>query len=189
MLEDERSLVAAAKHGDRHAFEKLAERCAPRVYALVYRMVRGRREEAEDLTQETLLRAYASLASFREDSAFSTWLHRIAVNLTLNRLDRKNLVAASLEDDPREVADKDASAQPLAALQTSELRQVLEAAILRLSDSLRVVFVLRELEGLSHDEIARMLDSNSQAIRVRHHRAKKVLMELLAPYVLEGQPR
>ncbi|GMU57491.1 MAG: DNA-directed RNA polymerase sigma-70 factor [Candidatus Xenobia bacterium] len=189
MLEDERSLVAAAKQGDRHAFEMLAERCAPRVYALVYRMVRGRREEAEDLTQETLLRAYASLASFREDSAFSTWLHRIAVNLTLNRLDRKNLVAASLEDDPREVADKDASAQPLAALQTSELRQVLEAAILRLSDSLRVVFVLRELEGLSHDEIARMLDSNSQAIRVRHHRAKKVLMELLAPYVLEGQPR
>ncbi len=183
---DESVLVAAARRGDRAAFEVLAERYAPRIYALVSRMVRGRREEAEDLTQEALLRAFQSLASFREDSSFYTWLYRIAVNRTLNRLEKKSPV---LEDEPRERADTDLSTQPMAALQSAELRGVLESAIGQLSDSLRVVFVLRELEGLSHDEIASLVGANAQAVRVRLHRAKKELMERLAPYVLEGQPR
>lgn len=186
MSADETGLVNAARQGDRVAFEVLAERYAPRIYALIFRMVRGRREEAEDLTQEALLRAYQSLGSFRADSSFYTWLYRIAVNRTLNRLDKKSL---PVDDEPRDMADRDLSAQPLPALQNQELRQVLEAAILQLSDSLRVVFVLREIEGLGHDEIAELVGANAQAVRVRLHRAKKELMERLSPYVLEGRPR
>ncbi|MEW6280529.1 MAG: sigma-70 family RNA polymerase sigma factor [Candidatus Eremiobacterota bacterium] len=196
MAEDERSLVAAAKNGDRTAFEALAERYAPRIFALIYRMVRGQREEAEDLTQEVLLRAYQALASFREDASFYTWLYRIAVNRTLNRIQKKKLSSVSLDeplqegDRPREVADPDSCFQPAAALENRELGQTLQKAVDQLSESLRVVFLMREVEGLSHEEIAAALGSTSQAVRVRLHRAKKELMERLAPYVsgAEGRP-
>lgn len=190
MSEADRKLVSRAKAGDRAAFDALVEKHARPIYGLIYRMVRGNKEEAEDLTQEVLLRAYKALPKFREDSQFSTWLHRIAVNRTLNRLQKKTVPARSIhettpdgEERLREVPD--AGRGPQEQLQDSELRSVLERAIDHLSDSLRAVFVMREVQGLPHEEIASILGVKSQAVRVRLHRAKKDLIKMLSPY-LEG---
>ncbi|MBI3927833.1 MAG: sigma-70 family RNA polymerase sigma factor [Armatimonadetes bacterium] len=190
MSETDHVLVARAKAGDRTAFEALVDRHARPIYGMIYRMVRGQREEAEDLTQEVLLRAFQALPSFRGDSQFSTWLHRIAVNRTLNRLQKKSIPARSIHDVAPDRPDlelelPDQRHRPDRQAERQELKGVLERAIDHLSDSLRAVFVLREIEGLSHESIASILGVQSQAVRVRLHRAKKELIKMLTPY-LEG---
>lgn len=183
MSESERDLVRRAQTGDLVAFEILAGKYSKAIYGHIFRMVRGRREEAEDLTQEALLRAFKALGRFRGDCKFSTWLRRIAVNLTLNRLQKKQLPASSIDEEPpeggRPVEIPDESFGPERKLDQNELKRALEAAIEQLSPNLRTVFVMREVEGLSHEEIAEVLETNSQAVRVRHHRAKKQLAGIL----------
>lgn len=188
MSDQDRLLVIRAQNGDRAAFEELVSRHARPIYGFILRMVRGHREEAEDLTQEVLLRAYKALPRFRGDSKFSTWLHKIAVNRTLNRLQKRKLssVSTSLvrEDGTLAVLDiPDSSMGPERLAGRSETMAMIEQALGELSDSLRVVFVMRELQAMSHDDIARSLGCTSQAVRVRHHRAKKELAKRLAPYL------
>ncbi len=183
-------LVSKAKSGDRTAFEVLVEKHARSIYGLIYRMVRGNKEEAEDLTQETFLRAYQGLTKFRGDSQFSTWLHRIATNLTLNRLKKKSLPVRSIFEQSEDGKERlqqlpDPHRTPHQAIQDSELRQMLERALDHLTDNLRAVFILREIEGLPHDKIAHILNTTTRAVRVRLHRAKKELCKILSPY-LEG---
>lgn len=179
MTDEERALVARAQGGDRPAFEELVTRHGARIHGLVLRMLRGNREEAEDVTQEVFLRAFEALPRFRGDSGFYTWLYRIAVNRTLHRLEKKKLPTTPLED--LQVADP--SEEPAQAAVSGELGQALKAALDRLSDGSRTVFLLREAQGLSHDEIAEVLGIAAGAVRVRLHRAKKELVRLLSPYL------
>ncbi|HXE71471.1 MAG TPA: sigma-70 family RNA polymerase sigma factor [Candidatus Nitrosotenuis sp.] len=191
--EEDGILAARAKSGDGQAFEELVSRHGRRIYNVVLRMVHGDREEAEDLTQEVLLRAYQALPGFREESGFYTWLYRIAVNRTLNRLQRKKLAVRSLDEPltdedgerPRELPD--ASGDPQAVYAHRELARALERSLDQLNQTSRAVFVLREVEGMSHEQIALVLGSTSQAVRVRLHRAKKELMRLLSPWLAEGR--
>ena len=185
---EDAALVVRAKQGDRAAFEQLAQRHARRVFGLILRMLRGDREEAEDLAQDVWLSAYKGLAGFREESQFGTWVHRIAVNKTLNRLQKKVLPSRPLvntnpEGDESTMDIPDTGETPEMAAQRHELQRAVVKALDKLSDTLRQVFVLRELHHMSHEEIAEMLGSNPQAIRVRLHRAKKELVSQLGPYL------
>ncbi|MGE0488682.1 MAG: RNA polymerase sigma factor [Vulcanimicrobiota bacterium] len=195
MSENDRILVARAQKGDREAFEVLVEQHARPIYTLVFRMVRGRREEAEDLTQEVMLRAFKALPRFRGEAKFSTWLHRIAVNLTLNRLQKKSLNPQSLSqgdegDGEHWLEIPDTSMAPEVMAERAETMACVRAALAEMSESLRVVFLMRELQGMSHDDIAATLGASSEAVRVRHHRAKKELVKRLASLkrAREGKP-
>ena len=146
-------------------------------------MLGGSREDAEDLAQETFLKAFRALNSFREESQFRTWVRRIATNVALNHLKKKRLLTMSLEvgegESERTLDMPDDQFSPEVHLTGALAQQFVEGALNQLSPNLRMVFVLKELEGYTHEETARLLGVNAQAVRVRHHRAKKQLAQYL----------
>lgn len=185
---DEEALLTGLRAGDRHACACLLKRFAPHVYAVALRMT-GDPDEAEDVLQETFISACKHVQEFEGRSALGTWLHRIATNAALMRLRRHTPDEVSLdqpiaslegEDIPREIADW--TFYPAGHALDGETRQVIEQAIAQLPDTLRTVFVLREIEGLSTEETADMLGIGLSAAKVRLHRARLRLRELLTPY-------
>lgn len=173
-----------AKEGDQAAFTALVSSHAPSVYGHLLRMTGGNREDAEDLAQETFLKAFRAIGTFREESKFKTWVRRIATNVCLNHLKKKRVLTTSLEvgsgGEERTMDIPDQQFSPESQLQGHLGQEFVEAALSRLSPNLRTVFVLKELEGYTHEETARMLGVNAQAVRVRHHRAKKQLAKYLS---------
>jgi RNA polymerase sigma-70 factor (ECF subfamily) len=172
---DDRLLVAECLEGNREAFDILVERHQRRVYQLCYRFV-GNHEDASDLAQETFIRAYRGLEGFRGQSAVSTWLHRIAVNLCLNRVSAKSATIDSLEyreqiDERLETAD--------AALVRMERAAVVRAAIARLPRKQRATLVLRVYHDLPHDEIAGILGTSVGAAKANFFHALANLRKLL----------
>jgi RNA polymerase sigma-70 factor (ECF subfamily) len=173
-------------------FEEIVERYHGKVFQLVYRYT-GDYEEASDLTQDTFVRAYRAWGEFRGESQIYTWLYRIALNLCHNqrkkgdrkkRLEGASLDAPQYEDDesrPLEVAD--ARPQPSHRIENDELRERLHEALLSLPDNYRTVIVLRDIEGLSYEEIASVTDSTLEAIKSRLFRARTLLREILSPYL------
>ena len=165
----------------RPSFEMLYALHKRRVYSLCLRML-GNVAEAEDLTQEAFLQLYRKIATFRGDSAFSTWLHRLAVNVVLMHLRKKGLPQVSLEetlepsqeDGPR----KDIGARDL-TLSGSVDRVTLERAIENLPPGYRLVFVLHDVEGYEHNEIAGMLECSIGNSKSQLHKARMKLRDLL----------
>lgn len=190
MTETDASLLERARAGESRAFQGLVERHARRAYNVIFRMA-GDAVVAEDLLQDALLKAYRSLPAFRGDSSFQTWLHRIAVNLTLNwlRKTRGRVVFESLDAPVRVGSDElrrevpDWNDNPERHLAAGEVMSEVERAVAALGDANRVVFTLREIEGLEYVEIARLLECTEEVVRTRLHRAKKQLRERLRPYV------
>lgn len=185
---DEEALLTGLRAGDRHACACLLKRFAPHVYAVALRMT-GDPDEAEDVLQETFISACKHVQEFEGRSALGTWLHRIATNAALMRLRRHTPDVVSLdqpiaslegEDIPREIADW--TFYPAGHALDDETHQVIEQAIAQLPDTLRTVFILREIEGLSTEETAEMLGIGLSAAKVRLHRARLRLRELLTPY-------
>lgn len=196
MDEREQRLLEQLRAGDRDAFSALVEPYAPRVYSVLVRMTEDR-AAAEDLLQDALLQAYRAIDRFRGESGLYTWIHRIAVNKALNWIRRvkgkirfESLdapVAGSDGEMQRDVADaRDAPEVRTAQRETAE---VIEEAVAALSDANRIVFTLRELEGLGYDEIARTLECSEEAVRTRLHRARKELKERLRPYLESMEAR
>lgn len=181
-------LVRAAKRGDRSAFGELVRRYESKIYRLARRMTPSD-QDAEDVVQEAFVKAYRSLGEFREKSKFSTWLYRIAVNLSLMKLRRKRLEVISLDqkmstDDGDMVIEfEDQSPDPLRRLLEKESATVLDRAIDSLSPSYRAVFVLRHVEGFSTEETARILKTSVAAVKSRLHRARLALQEKLFEYM------
>jgi RNA polymerase sigma-70 factor (ECF subfamily) len=178
----EKEAVSRAQREDASAFESLYHLHSLRVYSLCLRMV-GNTAEAEDLTQETFLMVYRKIRTFRGDSAFSTWLHRIAVNLFLMGLRRKTSLETPLENhgEPgtyRPVAQDELAGADL-TLAGSLDRLNLERAIEKLRPSQRLVFVLHDIQGYKHTEIAKMLDWSIANSKSRLHRARAQLRTLL----------
>src|ERR1700731_4464354 len=177
----EAEAIDRAKGGDAEAFEGLYGLHKRRVYSLCLRMT-GNTAEAEDLTQEAFLQLYRKIATFRGESAFSTWLHRLAVNVVLMHLRKKGLPQVSLEetlepsqeDGPR----KDIGARDL-TLSGSVDRVTLERAIENLPPGYRLVFVLHDVEGYEHNEIAGMLDCSIGNSKSQLHKARMKLRDLL----------
>ena len=179
----EAEAMQRARHGDRTAFEYLYRLHSRRVYAVCMRMV-GNSAEAEDLTQEAFLLLLRKIHTFRGDSAFSTWLHRLAVNLVLMRLRKKSLPVFSIEAIP----DTDDETAPLRTLELGAPDLILEGAIdrinlqrciQRLPAGFRKVFVLHDIQGYRHREIANLLGRSVGDSKSQLHKARKRLRESL----------
>jgi RNA polymerase sigma-70 factor (ECF subfamily) len=185
----EAELVRALKAGEPGAFTEMVERYSGTVYNLALRLMHNDTMEAEDVLQETFISAYRALDRFEGRSLLSTWLYRIAYNAALMRLRKRELPTVSIDDPieneegdpiPRQLVDW--SAVPDQVLLNGELRKVLDAAVAALPETLRSVFVLRDIEGLSTAESAAILDLTETNVKVRLHRARLALRERLSAY-------
>lgn len=192
-LSQERKLVARAQAGDREAFWSLAGPSLEPIYRLAQRLTRSR-EDAEDVTQETLLKALASIDEFRGGSRFTTWVHRIAVNQALMKLRRRRDDVFSIDatDSPGDEPVVDLAAWSESALDdlvTRETQGVLEEELRKLPIDLRTVVVMRDINGLSVEETATALELPTNAVKWRLERARGVLRQGLAGYFREEKAR
>lgn len=178
----ERALIARAQHGDVGAFEALYHANAPRIHALALRLT-GNRAEAIELTQDVFVRAWHRLTTFRAEAAFASWLHRIAINQLLMRTrgDKRRAAVIRVAADPAEGEEEHAFAQPEGIVSAVDVAQAvdLERAIARLPAGARRVFVLHDVIGYRHEEIARLTGLAEGTVRAQLHRARKLLMEAL----------
>ena len=168
---DEQAWIRQAQRADARAFEALYRLHVDKIYGLCLRMT-GNVSEAEDCTQEAFIQAWKKMTKFRGDSAFSTWLHRIAVNAVLGRI-RK-----SKREQDRMVAVSDVHQPRLATGDSGEMRDLAEA-IDRLPPKARHVFVLHAVYGYSHDEAAKMLGIAAGTSKAQVHRARRLLVQQL----------
>ena len=174
-------VLARAQAGDHQAFAQLYNLHKRRIYSLCLRMV-GNVAEAEDLTQEAFLQLHRKIATFRGDSAFSTWLHRLAVNVVLMQLRKKGLSLISLDEamepNPEEGPSRSFGA-PDPTLTGTIDRLVLEHAIAELPAGYRLIFILHDVEGFEHNEIASMLDCSIGNSKSQLHKARLKLRDAL----------
>lgn len=185
----EADLVKHARHGDLVAYDELVRRYQQRIYATVYHMT-ANHEDANDLAQEAFIKAYSALKSFKGGSSFYTWLYRIAVNKTINFLkQRKNKFHLSLNDiDFNAEHDPDMMAlvshkTPNRDVGLNELQKKLNEALLKLSEPHRMVVVLHDVQGLSHEQIADIMECNVGTVRSRLFYARQQLQGFLANYI------
>jgi RNA polymerase sigma-70 factor (ECF subfamily) len=185
----ETDLVARAQSGDREAFEHLVRLHADRLYAVVLRAL-GDRHEAEEVVQETFLRAWRSLSRFEGRSQFFTWLYRIGVNEARRSQERRRTRPQSAPLADAEIQVPDEREAPQARAETHELRRALEAAILALPLDYRMPLVLRDVEGLSTAQAAAVMELGEAAFKSRLHRARLAVrsaVEDLVPEEKEGR--
>lgn len=182
----ENLLVKQASEGNMQAYEELIRAYQKKVYNIAFRMM-GNSEDAEDIAQETFIKVYRSLSKFRGDSAFSTWLYRIATNISIDQLRKKknrmvvyidNNVEGEEGDIQRQLKDDSPSPEDIA--ETKELKNTVQNAINRLSPDHKAVIVLRDIKGLQYDEIARILNCPEGTIKSRINRARLSLHSLLS---------
>jgi RNA polymerase sigma-70 factor, ECF subfamily len=171
----DRFLVGAAQAGDLHAFEALVSRHQDAVYRVALRML-GSKVDAEDAAQDTLVLAWRALSTFRGESEFSTWLYRIVTNRCLKARAARHPTEAL----PEVLIDRDRD--PAEALVRSERLRALARAVLALPAEQRAALVLRELEGLSYEQIARALGVTVPAVKGRIHRARLGLLRASATW-------
>lgn len=186
---DDISLVRACKQGDTAAFEELVRRYDRMLFRIAQHVTHNR-DDAQDVVQEAFLKVFRKLSQFQENSRFSTWLIRITINESLMKL-RKQLFTreASLDQDfhsqedtaPFQVADR--SPNPEELCRGAELRDILRRALQELRPAIRVVFVLRDVEGLSTQQTADVLELTHAAVKARLWRARLALRERLSKYV------
>jgi RNA polymerase sigma-70 factor (ECF subfamily) len=183
-------LVDAHLAGDSRAFTEIVRRYQPRLIGFVTRIIRDR-ERAEDLVQEAFVRAYRHLHRFDRCRKFSTWVYTIAANLARNELrnrQRSPLVyfqtlSANQDDDARPLEFADHSTRPDRLYHNRHLRQAVDATVARLSPAHREVFVMRELEGLSYEEIAERTRTQLGTVKSRLNRARAQFAEMIEPLI------
>jgi RNA polymerase sigma-70 factor, ECF subfamily len=184
---DETQLVERSQAGDRLAFEELVRRHADRLYAVVLRFVADA-DEAEEVTQEAFLRAWRSIDRFELRSRFFTWLYRIGINEAKRRAERRPPpgTVASIEDAPIEDAP-DWSKVPEFRAEQAHLRRVLEDAVRALPIEYRAPLILRDVEGLSTQEAAEVMELREAAFKSRLHRARLAVRRAVDQYYVEGE--
>jgi RNA polymerase sigma-70 factor (ECF subfamily) len=182
-------LVLQAQQGDVHAFDQLVERYQPKIYGLTYNMT-SNREDAEDLTQEIFVKAFQALPRFKGKSSFYTWLYRIAVNKTINyRKKRNRKRAMSLDQFDNEIKlddiyhDLTSKGSPLRNLSLSELQKKLNEALQNLSEKHRTVVVLHDMQGVPHEDIAKMVGASVGTIRSRLFYARRQMQAELTEFM------
>jgi len=187
--QEERALVQKAQAGDLGAYDQLIRNNQERVYATIYHMT-SNHEDANDITQETFIKAHKVLGNFKGDSSFFTWIYRIAVNKTINFLKQRrhkgqmslNDVDFNAENDPDLVAFVSENT-PRNAVGLIELQEKLNKAMAKLSDNHRLVVTLHDVQGMSHEEIGKIMDCNAGTVRSRLYYARQQLQSLLADYL------
>ena len=185
--EEDAALVRAAQAGDHQAFEGLVRRHRNDVFAVAFHFLRNR-EEAWDIAQEAFIKAHRALKRFRGDAQFKTWLLRITANQCKDYL-KKRRVQTVEYDDRREAADPASSGQrPDEALAAEELGDAIRIAVDALPVKHRTVFILREFEGLSYEQMAEVIGCNIGTVMSRlHHARKKLQNHLIRMGVVEGK--
>jgi len=183
--DDQADILARAQAGDHQAFAQLYSIHKRRVYSLCLRMV-GSVAEAEDLTQEAFLQFHRKIATFRGESALSTWLHRLAINVVLMHLRRKGLQVSSLDElmepAPDQRPGRSFGAPDLVLSGTID-RLTLQRAINDLPAGYRLIFVLHDIEGFEHNEIAALLDCSIGNSKSQLHKARLKLRESMRGYL------
>jgi RNA polymerase sigma-70 factor (ECF subfamily) len=187
--EEELRLVRRAREGDLEAYDGLVRRYQARLYATLYHMT-ANHEDANDLVQDSFIKAYHALDSFKGGSSFFTWIYRIAVNRAINFLkQRKNRNHMSLNDldlnaehDP-DLIELVSNATPRREVALLELQEKLNAAMLKLSEVHRMVVTLHDIQDLSHEEIGRIMDCNAGTVRSRLFYARQQLQAHLSDYL------
>jgi RNA polymerase sigma-70 factor (ECF subfamily) len=183
---DDQRLVDRVKEGDKKAFDVLVLKYQHKIVKLVMRYIRDP-AEALDVSQEAFIKAYRALPKFRGDSAFYTWLYRIAINTAKNHIVSMNRKPLDYDLDPQnsdgyeiqsKLRDDDS---PEKILQREELREAIEEAIDSLPEELRVAIVLREIDGLSYEEIAEAMDCPVGTVRSRIFRARDAVDKSIRP--------
>ena len=184
-------LVAQAKDGDRRAFGRLVETYQRRVYALAYGILRNR-EDAWDAAQEAFVKAYKSLEKFEGNAAFYTWIYRITYNVAIDHLRSRSrkevadLPESRMVDEALRRAGQAPTGDPDKETHRRELKAVLSKAMAKLSEKHRAIIVLREIEGLTYEEMAEVLDISKGTVMSRLFHARKNLQTLMQPYVESG---
>ena len=179
-------LVQRVQKGEKGAFDLLVRKYQHKVISLVGRFVRSP-EEAEDVAQEAFVKAYRALANFRGDSAFYTWLYRIAVNTAKNHLVAQGRQVSTVDvetEDAEQFASADGLREydtPEGLLLSRELAEYINKALTALPEDLRMAVTLREFEGLSYDEIAQVMECPVGTVRSRIFRAREAIARVLAP--------
>ena len=176
----EQELVRAAAGGDTEAFERLVETYENKIYTLALRMS-GSPDDAGDIAQEAFLAAWRGLPAFRGEAGFATWLYRLASNATIDylRRQRKQRGELSLDDEELGLDAVDAGPGPQDAAEGEEVRSAVAAGLGALSEGHRQVLVLRELQGLSYEEIAAVLAVDLGTVKSRISRARSALRKIL----------
>lgn len=191
----DQELVERAQKGDKRAFELLVLKYQRKLARLLSRMVRDP-AEIEDITQESFIKAYRALPQFRGESAFYTWLYRIAVNTAKNYLVAKGRRAPTTTEFNAEEAEGFEEAEllrdiatPDAELQTKQIAEAVNKAVEALPEELRTAITLREIEGLSYEEIAQMMDCPIGTVRSRIFRAREAIAEKIRPMLGTGKDK
>jgi|SRR5579871_2234774 len=187
--EEDEILVRRAQKGESRAFDVLVERYKERLYATVYHMT-SNHEDANDLVQDTFIKAYKSLNSFRGQSSFYTWVYRIAVNRTINFIKRRKNrnqyslddVDSSIQNDP-DLVEMMSHVTPRREVGLAELHEKLNEALQQLSDSHRAVVTMHDVQGMTHADIAQVMKCSEGTVRSRLFYARQQLQGLLSDYL------
>jgi RNA polymerase sigma-70 factor (ECF subfamily) len=200
----DRDLVERSREGDAAAFTQLVTRHQRQIYRLALRMM-GNEADAEEVLQEAFLNAFGKLGEFRGDAAFNSWIYRIAANCALMRLRRRRRAPDTISTDAEPSPDalmgpefgpdgayveppkSDWSMRADEALHNQQLGRAIEEAVANLSDEYRVVFLLKDVDGLSNEEIADSLGLSIPAVKSRLHRARLALREQLGGFFGQRQ--
>ena len=182
-------LVSRARENDMAAYDELIRRYQERVYATVYHMT-SNHDDANDLVQESFIKGFRALKSFKGDSSFYTWIYRIAVNRTINFLKKRgrrsflslNDLDSNVENNP-ELVSLVSENTPRRDAGLTELQEKLNEAMQKLSEPHRMVVVLHDIQGLSHDEISGIMECNVGTVRSRLFYARQQLQAHLADYL------
>ena len=192
-MTDDLSILRALKAGDTQALSLLFEQYADSIYRLALRLVQEP-EAAEDIVQETFLKTLTRLQSFEGRAKLSTWLYRVAYNASLDYLRARQTLSFPIDQDTAEESEAAPMPEvfvewetPESILLDGESLELLDRAIRSLPHSLQIVFVLRDIEGLSTDETAEILTLKAGTVKVRLHRARLALRERLSTYFEESQ--
>ena len=179
----EAKAIRMAQQGDERGFERIYRLHSQRVYALCFRMMRGNAAEAEELTQESFLQLFRKIGTFRGESAFSTWLHRLAFNIVLMRMRKRNYQVVSL-DEMLEPGEKTAGLEKYIASRDLRLcgtidRMDIERAIEQLPKGYKAVFILHDVQGYEHNEIAAMRGCSVGNSKSQSNKARARMRRLL----------
>jgi RNA polymerase sigma-70 factor, ECF subfamily len=191
----DRQLVARAQRGDKQAFELLVEKYQRKLARLLSRFIRDP-AEVEDVTQEAFIKAYRALPAFRGDSAFYTWLYRIGINTAKNYLmamGRRAPTSTEVEAEEAEGFEEGEQLRdintPESMLLSSEIARTVNATIEQLPEELRTAIQMREIEGMSYEDIAKAMDCPIGTVRSRIFRAREAIAEQLRPLLDTGKDR
>lgn len=188
MTSRDQQLIDEILGGHRDAFAELIRPYQDRLFNLLYRLV-GSADDAAELLQEALLRAYRGLGTYQGGSTFYTWLHRVALNVLYTDRRRHRLPTVTSDGEaggePMELSDPNPR-PPSAPLEQAEKQQIVHEALAKVGETFRVVLVLKEIEGLRYEEIAELLSVPVGTVRSRLHRARSELRAHLKPYWDQG---